>query len=369
MSHNKRLAVLISDAPGSGLDTRARALFSRLSDRYEITFLCHTGTRLSRIRNFSSALLETQPALIYLIDPIYAGVTATWLYRLSHPVPVMLDTGDLVYDLAKEMGRLGRVELGIVKWAEQTALKMATTIVVRGSFHRDWLMEHGYSSVQVIPDGADLREFCPIDASDLRARLGLHRDEIVVGGVGTIDWNTRRHTCFGWDLVEALPLVRGEPVKGLLIGDGSGRTRLEVRARELGVADKIIFTGRVAHSDLPRYLNVIDICLLSAPNATVSRVRTTGKLSEYLACDRYVIATKIGTAASVLPSEMLLPYEGSGRDPAHPIRLAEKIRSLVKNHEQLRLNGRGVALARQHFDYDVLAHSLASIIERTLCSY
>ncbi len=356
-----RLAVLISDAPGGGLEARARALFSRL-ERFDATFACHLGRPLDRIKNFLNALRDTQPALIYLIDPIYAGVAATWLYRLRRRVPFILDTGDLVYDLAREMGRLGPVQLGIVGWAERAALKMASTIVVRGPFHRDWLNERGYSSVEVIPDGVDLKQFHPADVSELRERLHLKPDDIVVGVVGTINWNARRQFCYGWDLVEALGQLKDLPVKGLIVGDGNGVAILKSRSEDLGLTDKVIFAGRVVYTDLPNYINAMDICLLTQPTSPMSQVRTTGKLPLYLACDRYVISTNVGTAARVLPPESLLPYQDIGRDSEHPARLAAKIRDLVQHRDALKLDGRGVAIAREHFDYDRLAQKLDRIL-------
>jgi glycosyltransferase involved in cell wall biosynthesis len=307
--------------------------------------------------------------MVYVVDPIYAAVAATWFYRATRKTRVVVDMGDLVYELAKEMGRIGPAGLAIVKWAEQTALHLANAIVVRGSFHRESLIKQGYSpsSVVYIPDGVDLSVFHPMDATRQRAQFGLRPNEIVAGGVGTIDWSTRRHICFGWDLIEALPLLPDVPVKGILVGDGNGRFILETRARELGVADRVVFTGRIPYAGLPRAINAIDICLLTQLNTPMGWVRTTGKLPLYLACDRYVIASQVGEAARVLePFDMLLPYEGGGRDARYPLRLAEKIRYLSSHPEQIRLNGKAVELARQFFDYDFLASSLASVIDQAL---
>lgn len=362
-----RLAVLISDVPGGGLDARARALFSRL-ERFDTTFVCHRGRPIERIKNFYNALHNTNPALIYLIDPIYAGVTATWLYRTRPRVPFILDTGDLVYDLAREMGRLGAVSLGIVRWSEQTALRMATTIVVRGAFHREWLVERGYASVQVIPDGVALKQFFPMDASALRSQLGFKNDDLVLGIVGTINWNVRRKLCYGWDLIETLAHLRDLDVKGLVVGNGTGLDMLKSRTQELGVADRLVYSGRVPYSDLPRYINAMDICLLTQPDSPMSQVRTTGKLPLYLACDRFVIATRVGAAARVLPLQALLPYQGIGRDPDHPARLATKIRDLAQHRDMLRMDGRGIAIAREHFDYDKLARELEQILDHALLS-
>jgi glycosyltransferase involved in cell wall biosynthesis len=363
----KSVAVLVSDMPGSGLDARARALFSRL-ECFDTTFVCHRGRTLDRITKFMKALGDTKPGLIYLMDPIYAGVAAAWLYRSYHRVPVIVDTGDLVFELAREMGRLGPAQLGIVRWAEQTALKMASSIIVRGSFHRDWLVKAGFPSVYFVPDGVDLKQFFPMDVALLREQLGISRDHVVIGIVGTINWNERRKFCYGWDLVEAFAHLSDTPVKALIVGDGDGVKILKSRAREISTEDDLVFAGRVAYADLPRYINAMDVCVLTQPDSPMSHVRTTGKLPLYLACDRYVISTQVGTAARVLPPDSLLPYNGIGRDPDHPARLAAKIRALALHRDALQLHGRGVSIAREHFNYDKLARDLAKIVDRLLAN-
>jgi len=361
-----RLVVLISDVPGSGLDARARALFARLPKRFDATLVCHRGNRLERVRHFLDTLRAARPDIVYIVDPIYAAVAAIWLYRATHRTRVVVDTGDLVYELAREMGKLGRAELAIVNWAEQTALHMADAIIVRGSFHRELLLQRGYSRVEVIPDGVDCEQFFPMDVSGWRAAIGLRPGDIAIGTVGTLNWNMRRKICYGWDLVEALALLRDLPVRGVLIGDGDGLAILKARAQELGIAKRVIFTGRISYAHLARYINALDIALLTQPVSPISNVRTTGKLPLFLACDRYILASRVGEVARVLVPEMLLPYDGIGRDENYPLRMAEKIRALARAPKRLRLRGRGVGIARKYFDYAALAHSLRGVIERTL---
>src|SRR3712207_9331978 len=46
-------------------------------------------------------------------------------------------------------------------------------------------------------------------------RSGLGSD-LVVGLVGTMLWVQRHGICYGWDVVEALGLLKGAPVRALL---------------------------------------------------------------------------------------------------------------------------------------------------------
>lgn len=361
-----RVTVLVSSPSNHALDIRAHSLFDRLADRFESTIVCHVGGPTRRITTFVRALRATRPDCIYVMDPIYAAVAATCFYRTIRRVHVVVDTGDLVRDLAQEMGHLGRAGLMIVGNAEQAALKMANAIVVRGGTYRDLLLERGYSSVETIPDGVDCKQFYPMDVSDWRARFGFSADDLVIGTVGTLNWNLRRKTCYGWEMVEALAWLRDLPAKGWVIGDGDGKAKLQARAQELGVEHRIIFTGQMPYAQLPQSINAMDIALLTQSVSPIANVRTTGKLPLYLACDRYIIASRVGEAARVLESEMLLDYHGMSRDENYPIKLAGKIRLLVSQREQLQLNGRHAALARQRFDYAILARQLANTLDRAL---
>ncbi len=363
----KRVTVLVSDAPDGALHERARALFGRLSDRYECRIVCHDGGSRRRVSHFLTVLRDTRPELIYIVDPIYAAVAAARAYTALRRARVVLDTGDLVYDLAKEIGRLGAPALAVVWWAEHTAVRMARTIVVRGDFHREWLGARGYSNVVVIPDGVDLRKFFPTEARPWRASLGVAADELVIGGVGSLAWNYRRRTGYGWDLVEGLAFLKGLRVRGLLFGDGDGLGILKSRAAELGLGEQMIFAGRVTQADLNNAVNALDVALITAPDSPISWVRTTGKLPIYLACDRYILSTPVGTAARVLAgTDMLLNYDGNGRDEEYPGRVADRIRAMVNTSGAITLNGRGVELARQQFDYELLARKLDAILDAAL---
>jgi len=171
--------------------------------------------------------------------------------------------------------------------------------------------------------------------------------------------------CYGSELVEALSLLRDIPVKGVIIGDGSGLERLKQDAVKCGVADKILFLGRIAYPELPQYLNLIDICLSTQSNDAVGQVRTTGKLPLYLATGRYILASRVGEAALVLPSEMLVDYNNV-KDPQYPYRLALKIREAFRNRQAIQVTETSRQLAVQHFDYALLAGRLSVVLTTSL---
>jgi glycosyltransferase involved in cell wall biosynthesis len=268
----------------------------------------------------------------------------------------------VAYELALSSGVYSSRQLALIRWIENLALTRSDHIVVRGSYHKQLLQEQGISHVTFIPDGVDVAQIPVLDAADLRKHLGLS-DTLVVGMVGTMLWSVRHRMCYGWDIIEALALLPDMPVKALLVGDGDGKPILEQRAQELGVAHRVVFTGKLPYADLPGYLYAMDVCVSTQSNDRIGMVRTTGKLPLYLACNRYVVATDVGEARRVLPGVGgLLPYHGV-RDDAHPQRLADHLRYLLAHPERLESALQGREIARTHFDYPLLAQKVQALCQ------
>ena len=163
-------------------------------------------------------------------------------------------------------------------------------------------------------------------------------------------------------LKERLP---NQPVRGVLIGDGSGVVELRRRCESYGVADRMEFAGRVPYADLPGWLQHFDVCLSTQTDDAIGWARTTGKLPLYLAAGRYILASRVGEAARVLPEEMLVDFHGSV-DPEYPNRLANRVEKLIARGTDFSHRPECVALARQHFDYDLLASRLAELLAGVL---
>ena len=71
----------------------------------------------------------------------------------------------------------------------------------------------------------------------------------------------------------------------LLVGDGALRTHLENRAREMNLADKIIFTGLVPPDEVPRYVGIMDCLAHLSSREALSRA-----LPQALAAAKPVVA-------------------------------------------------------------------------------
>ena len=75
----------------------------------------------------------------------------------------------------------------------------------------------------------------------------------------------------------------------LLVGEGPLKIFLQAKARQMGMASSIIFTGHVPHDNLPRYIAAFDIAVLPDSNDYGSPM----KIYEYMAMGKPVVAPRL----------------------------------------------------------------------------
>jgi glycosyltransferase involved in cell wall biosynthesis len=357
------VAFLVNGSEGSAMGDRARAFADRLCDRFDVHTAYRASNRTAAIVEFVRFLSRVRPALSYVFDMSYSGVVAGAWHRATSGNILVVDTGDVIGALAKSVGNRGPMGLALTRLLEKFGLNVADMIVVRGTYHRELLRRSGVRC-EVIQDGVDLQMFAPQSGTSLRKQLDLE-DAITVGIVGSSVWSERLGMCYGWDLVELLHLVDDERLHGIMIGDGSGIERLRERAEKLGVVHRLHFLGRVPFDKLPRHLAAIDVCLSTQTNDLVGAVRTTGKLPLYLAAGRFVLASRVGEAALVLDDDMLVDYAGVV-DPTYPHKLAARVTQLLQTPHTLEQRTRSRELAARHFDYDILAARMGTVLDNAL---
>ncbi|MFF5082671.1 glycosyltransferase family 4 protein [Actinoplanes sp. NPDC000266] len=115
---------------------------------------------------------------------------------------------------------------------------------------------HGLTDLERLAPGVDVDTFHPgVDGSEVRARHGLTGRPVIV-------CVSRLVPRKGQDsLIKALPAVRRRVPDAalLLVSGGPSRPRLERLARDLGVADSVVFTGSVPWPELPAHYAAGDV--------------------------------------------------------------------------------------------------------------
>src|SRR5262249_12058241 len=155
----------------SAVGHRARNFASRISD-YDVRIAYRSSRKFRSILSLFRFLIRTRPAVIYVFDISYSGVMAAALYRFIFGKPLIVETGDAISELVESTGSRGKLGLWLTRRLENFALKISDRVVVRGSFHREWLARRGIRA-DVIQDGVDTRRFASESDGDLRERYGL----------------------------------------------------------------------------------------------------------------------------------------------------------------------------------------------------
>ena len=121
----------------------------------------------------------------------------------------------------------------------------------------------------ILPDGVDMRLFCPGDKNRARGILGWSEQERVV-----------------------LFNAGKEPkVKGLALAERA----LKVATRLLGPVRLVILNGNVSPEEVPTYINAADCVLLCSLSEGSPNI-----VKEALACDVPVVALNVGDVAELL---------------------------------------------------------------------
>lgn len=151
----------------------------------------------------------------------------------------------------------------------------------------------------------------------------------------------------------------------LIVSDGPYRSHLEALAENLGLADNVSFTGKVAMEELCVYYNLCDIFVM--PNRSVAGNRLTTRsvegfgivLVEAAACGKPVIAGKSGGTLDALHdgySGILVNSESSDE-------LKAAIRSLLDPDRRRQMGENGIEFAAQ-FEWFETAKRLSQAIGR-----
>lgn len=355
-----RVLFLVNGDSESAAAMRARAFANAMDPEFEVQVEYRMGSRFASIGSFLGALARQRPDVTYVMDMAYSGVLASGLWRLACRNRMIIDTGDVIFELSKSVGGRGRLGLCLTGLLERFGLWVCDALVVRGSRHRELLGEIG-KPIVVVQDGVDTSTFLPEMDTELRTELAPY-GELTVGLVGSSIWSEKLGICYGWELVEVIHLLRDQAVIGVMIGGGSGIEHLRSRCVELGIEDRVHFPGHVAYGDLPRYLGALDVCLSTQTNDIPGSVRTTGKLPLYLASGGVILASRVGEAAIVLDDRQLVDYDGVV-DREYPRRLADRVKAIMANPEDvagtIASNRR---LASEFFEYRILSRRVENLI-------
>ncbi|MEZ6091543.1 MAG: glycosyltransferase family 4 protein [Pirellulaceae bacterium] len=166
------------------------------------------------------------------------------------------------------------------------------------------------------------------------------RDCLTIGYVGVI--GVQDGVDYMVRALHALRHVHGrEDFVGMIVGGGPALPELKQLAQELGLDDKIVFTGMVPFADVPSLIAGFDICLTPDPSNAYNDSCTTIKTMEYMALRKPTVCFRT-TENEITAGDSAFYAEDN--DIAQ---YAEAINRLMNDPQQREQMGR---IARQRID-------------------
>ncbi|MCS6826244.1 MAG: glycosyltransferase family 4 protein [Caldilinea sp.] len=216
--------------------------------------------------------------------------------------------------------------------------------------------------IRPLPDCVDTMTFAPPTEAERaqrgaqRQRLGLPADAPVIVYLGLLA------PYQGTDLLlQAMQqLCRRRPDIYLLLMGFPGLEMYRGMAEQLGVADRVIFTGRIPYEQAPTYLKLGDVAV--APK--LSLTEGAGKLLNYMALGLPTVAFDTPVAREYLGAWGVYAERGSAES------LADKLASLLEDGEMRRHLGKQLRQrAAEQYDWNHAAHQVVDVYMQALGGY
>ena len=202
----------------------------------------------------------------------------------------------------------------------------------------------------LITNGVDTDLFKPMSGSDTRAELGIGADEFVIGFSGSVE-----HWYAIDEMIRALPdLIRYRESTRLLIVGGSlftdYRSELERLAENMGISDRVMFTGTKPYHELPRYIACMDACTIPLSPPQWGEIALPNKFFEYSACGKPIVMRPIPDVTRI-GGPNLFVYRTQGEYIA-------QIRSLMDNPCTFTINLENYSWKEKARQFEALLYNL-----------
>ncbi|KFB77992.1 TIGR04063 family PEP-CTERM/XrtA system glycosyltransferase [Candidatus Accumulibacter cognatus] len=248
-----------------------------------------TTTRLQDV------VRATRPDLIHAHSPVLNALPSLWVGRRQR-LPVVYEMRASWEDAAVDHGttKEGSLRYRVSRGLESLALRHADQVTTICEGLRGDIAIRGIppERITVIPNAVDVSLFRYGVEPDARLRRSLGLEgATVVGFAGSF---------YGYEgldlLIEAARrmLPRHPRLRVLMVGGGPQESNLKAQVVAAGMQEQVIFTGRVAHTDVQRYYELIDVLAYPRLPIRLTELVTPLKPLEAMAQGRMLVASDVG---------------------------------------------------------------------------
>lgn len=228
----------------------------------------------------------------------------------------------------------------LARYFENKILNAAQHVITVTQVQKDFLVEKYLDAddISVCHNAISVNEFNP-GIEPVKIKWDIP-GPVVVGFVGTMN---------RWQgipvLSKVIPAVieKAPNAVFLMVGDGEYRQQLENDVQKANCSKHVYFTGRVAHREIPGYINAMDITILPDSNDYGSPM----KVFEYMAMQKSVIAPDVQPVQEIIENNVtgVIIQRGNEKD------LTDAIIDMVTNHD------RRARMAENALAYVVKSHT------------
>ena len=264
-------------------------ILSRLPVFNQLSVINSLAGRLSQVVSL------VRPDILHAHSPALNGKAALRVAN-KFGMPLVYEVRAFWEDAAVDHGscREGDTRYRATRALETHVLRRADAVTCICEGLRGDIIARGVPAerVTVIPNAVDIEHF-QVGASpdaDLARSLGVD-GKTVLGFIGSF------YAYEGLSLLlEALPglVAKNTDIRVLLVGGGQQEQTLKGQAQELGVADKVIFAGRVPHNKVQNYYDLVDVLVYPRLSMRLTDLVTPLKPLEAMAQGRLVVASDVG---------------------------------------------------------------------------
>jgi glycosyltransferase involved in cell wall biosynthesis len=247
-----------------------------------------TGGPAGYLREYGTALWQSWRLARKLdrqrpFDVVQACNPPDLLFLVALPLKLrgarfVFDHHDLVPELFRSRFGKGGPLLWVNQALERITFRLADQVISTNESYRKVAIERGHVApgrTTVVRSAPDLSRFVPV-APDESLRCGRRHLVGYLGVMGPqdgVDYALRSLASLRDDLGR-------DDVQAAFVGHGDAWDDLVALSRELGLDDRVEFTGRVSDEDLARYLSTADECLAPDPKNALNDVSTMNKIVE-----------------------------------------------------------------------------------------
>ncbi len=256
-------------------------------------------------RRIDDVVRTVKPTAIHAHSPLLNGYPALWVAR-RHRLPIVYEVRAFWEDAAVDHGTAseGGFRYRATRALETALMRRVDAVVpICNGLYAD-IAARGISESKlfIVRNFVDLRHFQPKRPPDneLRRRHRL-TDCTVLGFIGS--FYPYEGLLFLLRAVARL-FARRPDVKLLLVGGGPQAATIEQEIESLGLADRIVMTGRIPHEEVDSYYDLIDILVYPRRRMRLTEIVTPIKPIEAMAKGQNILASDVGGHREIIGDQV-----------------------------------------------------------------